>query len=104
MAVFLKGGGVELTDIYGSNLLRINELGQPETKPKSVTDKIGSVDKWTDAFLIFASVYLVEYPTRIQEIFKYKSVICKASTRSPWFQCRAYDEQFCLRQALHVQS
>ena len=103
LAVLLKGG-VELADIYGSNLLSINELGQLETKPKSVTDKIGSVNKWTDAFLIFASVYLVEYPLKTQEIFKYMSVIREAATRSPWFQCRAYDEQFRLRQALHVQS
>ena len=68
MAVLLKGE-VELADIYGSNLLSVNELEKLETKPKSVTDKIGSVDKWTDAFLIFASVYLVEYPCKTQEIF-----------------------------------
>ena len=65
LAVLLKRG-VELADIYGSNLLSINELGQLETKPKSVMDTIGSVDKWTDAFLIFASVYLVEYPVRLK--------------------------------------
>ena len=44
LAVLLKGG-VELADIYRSNVLGINELGQLETKPKSVTDKIGSVVK-----------------------------------------------------------
>ena len=103
LAVLLKGG-VELAELYGSTLLSINEKGQLETKPKSVTDKISSVDKWTDAFLIFSSIYLLEYPQKTQELLKYMSVIQEAASRSPWFQCRSYDEQFRLRQALQVQS
>ena len=39
LAVFLKGG-VELAELYGSNLLSINEKGQLEIKPKPVTDKM----------------------------------------------------------------
>ena len=38
--------------------------------------------------------------TRTSEIY----VIREAASRSPWFQCRSYDEQFRLRQALQVQS
>ena len=103
LAVLLKGG-VELAELYGSTLLSINEKGQLETKPKSVTDKISSVDKWTDAFLIFSSIYLLEYLQKTQELLKYISVISEAASRSPWFQCRSHDEQFLLRQALQVQS
>lgn len=103
LAVLLKGG-VELAELFGSNLLSINEKGQLETRPKTVSDKIVSVEKWTDAFLIFSSIYLLEYPSKTQELLKYMSIIREAATRSPWFQCRLYDEQFRLRQALRVES
>lgn len=48
--------------------------------------------------------YLLEYPSKTQELLKYMSIIREAATRYPRFQCRLYDEQFRLRQALGVQS
>lgn len=101
MAVLLKGG-VELSELYGGNLISINEMGQLETRPKTDPDKI-SVSKWTDAFLIFASICLVEYPQRIHEILKYMSTIREAASRFPGFGWRIYDEQVRLRQALKYQ-
>lgn len=55
LAVLLKGG-VELAELFGGNLLSINGKGQLERRPKTVSDKIASVEKWTDAFLIFSSI------------------------------------------------
>ena len=95
LAVLLKGV-VELSELYGSNLISLNDKGQLETRPKSVTDKITSIARWTDAFLIFSSIYLLEYPQRTQEILKYMSLIREAAACNAGFGWRHYDEQFRL--------
>lgn len=103
LAVLLKGG-VELAELYGSNLLSVNEKGQLETRPKTVSDKISNISRWTDAFLIFSSIYLEHFPEKTQELLKYMSVIREAANTHAGFGWRNYDEQFRLRQAAQVQS
>lgn len=102
LAILLKGG-VELAELFGGNLLSINDKGQLETRPKTVSDKITNISKWTDAFFIFSSVYLLEYPQRTQEILKYMTLIREAANRNAGFGWRLYDEQFRLRQVVKVQ-
>lgn len=64
-----------------------------------------NIDKWTDAFLIYASVYLKKYPGKAQEILQYITIIREAASRSPSsLSWRSYDEQFRIRQATTVQS
>ncbi|MEW8547619.1 MAG: hypothetical protein AB2693_29275, partial [Candidatus Thiodiazotropha sp.] len=103
LAVLLKGG-VELAELYGSNLLSVNEKGQLETRPKTVSEKISNISRWTDAFLIFSSIYLEQFPEKTHELLKYMSVIREAANRHAGFGWRNYDEQFRLRQAAQVQS
>ena len=54
LALLLKGG-MELKDFCSGGSLKLNTDGGIEMKAKICKDKIGSVEKWTDAFLIFAS-------------------------------------------------
>lgn len=60
-----------------------------------------TIDKWTDAFMIFMSVMLEQFRTRAQEL-KYMHDIKLAAARSQgWFK---YNEQYCFRKASRPES
>ena len=103
LALLLKGN-IELDQICTSNVLHVNDKGQIESRAKLVNDKIMSIEKWTDAFLIFISVYIRRHPGKILDLLQYMAIIREAANRSPpsmtW---RTYDEQFRLRQAASPQ-
>ena len=101
-ALLLKGS-VELSEIFSYGNIVINERGQMESRPKAPTEKITSSEKWTDAFVIFMSIYLVKYPDKVQELLQYMVIIREAASRSKSFAWRSYDEQFRIRQAANLQ-
>ena len=103
LAVLLKGP-VELTEMCSGSLLTVNEQGQLETRSKPVTEKIQSIAQWTDAFLIYASIYLAEHPSAALQLIRYISLIREASQKYVGFGWRVYDEQFRLRQAIELKS
>ena len=101
IALLLKGN-VELQDLCSGGILHITDKGQLESRPRITKDKVPTIDKWTDAFLIFSSIYLKKYPNKTQELLQYMSIIREAANRSS-LSWRIYDEQFRLRQATNVQ-
>ena len=101
IALLLKGN-VELQDLCSGGILHITDKGQLESRPRINKDKVPTIDKWTDAFLIFSSIYLKKYPNKTQELLQYMSIIHEAANRSS-LSWRTYDEQFRLRQATNVQ-
>ena len=50
-------------------------MGLVETWAKMSRDKVTSIDKWTDVFLIFKSIYIKMYPSKCQELLQYISII-----------------------------
>ena len=57
IALLLKGS-VELQDIFISSIVHVSGEGYFETPSlASLKDVIPNIQKWTDAFLIFTSVY-----------------------------------------------
>ena len=101
ISLLLKGN-VELQDLCSGGILHIMDKGQLESRPRITKDKVPTIDKWTDAFLIFSSIYLKKYPNKTQELLQYMSIIREAANRSS-LSWRTYDEQFHLRQATNVQ-
>ena len=63
--------------------------------------QVNSVLAWTDAFLVFTSVFLSAHPGRSQELLKYMHVIRTAAARFPGRGWLEYDRQFRMRQQLH---
>lgn len=61
--------------------------------------KIESIAEWTDAMLIFSSIFLVKSPERVQELLKYINNVRSAYTSFGGYGWRNYDIQFRLRQA-----
>ena len=98
LALLLKGS-IELEELCSGGTLHINEKGGLESRPKTSKHTIRNIDEWTDAFIIFASVYLAKFPAKNVEILKYMSVIREAASRYPVSAWNNYDQQFRLRQA-----
>ena len=63
-------------------ILHISDKGQLESRPRITKDKVPTINKWTDAFLTFLSIYLQKYPNKTQELLQYMSIIREAANRS----------------------
>lgn len=69
-----------------------------EKQPKSITN----VEKWSDAFIVFMSIYVLRHPEATQGLLKYMSVIRRLAARNAnWVY---YDSQFRLRKAVNPTS
>lgn len=98
LAVLLKKDVSE-----SASAIFVNEFGALETKPKK-QKSIMNIHDWTDAFLIFMSVYIKRYTSKVSELLQYISVIRDAENRTKSFSWKVYDEQFRLRQSVSLQS
>ena len=99
LALLLKGA-VELTELWsGGNVLALGRDGVLETRQKTCKDKITNVEKWTDAFLIYASIYLSTHVDKINELLHYMSVIREFAALEGGYAWLRYDEQFRIKQA-----
>lgn len=104
LALLLKGS-IELSDIYDKgSTLRLSADGKIETQARPCKDKIYTIEKWTDAFIVYASIYTASNLNKIYEIFHYMWVIRECAARQGDLAWREYDEQFRLRQALKPSS
>ena len=98
LALLLKGT-VDAKEAQQETLLGIDERGNIVTKPRQSNEKIVSIEQWTDAFLIYSSIYLSAHPEQSQDMLQYMFVIREAARKHGGFQWRTYDEQFRLRQS-----
>ena len=65
-------------------------------EPKQQHKKIVNIETWTDAFLIFTSIYCTAHSLKLQDLLKYIHCIRLGSKRCSG-GCKVYDEQFRLR-------
>lgn len=63
--------------------------------------KINNIQQWTDAFLIFSSVYLQAHPAKNLELLKYMRDVRLAASRCSNLGFMDYDQQFRLKRARH---
>lgn len=67
-------------------------------QPKAA--QITSIEKWTDAFIIYVSIFCSKHPDRCQELLKYMSIIRDTARKflggGGWIE---YDQLFRRRQA-----
>ena len=68
-----------------------------QLQPQRKVPRITSIEQWTCAFLVYASVYAERHVSRARELFKYMDVV-RSAARFPGYGWRAYDTQFRLRQ------
>ena len=77
--------------------LNISSSGQLILKPVQPAKSINTISDWSDAFLVYASIFLAAHPHRIQELLKYMNTIRTAARRHAGMGWKAYDQQFRLR-------
>ena len=79
----------------------MDQSGQLQVTDTRKKTQINTILAWTDAFLVFASVFLAAHPARSQELLKYMHVIRMAAARFPGRGWLEYDRQFRMRQQSH---
>lgn len=97
LAVLLKRNQKRRGDETGN--LYVNKLLQLQTRPQ-VLKEINNIREWTDAFLIFMSIYLKKHQNKVFELLQYMSTIREAESRCQNLAWRDYDAEFRTRQAL----
>ncbi|KAJ8307566.1 hypothetical protein KUTeg_015650 [Tegillarca granosa] len=65
--------------------------------PKSRTSVIVDIQQWTDAFLVFASIYTAAHPHSTSSIFKYIHTIRLGASRTTGQGWKSFDIQFRLK-------
>lgn len=81
--------------------LSVDQEGNIVWKKDVAKSKITSIKAWTDAFLVFTSVFLEAHPTRAQELLKYMTLVRFAASKFGGWGWRSYDQQFRMRQQAH---
>jgi len=56
-----------------------------ENRPRECKDDIGSIERWSDVFIIFMDVYLSAHPHKLRELLHYFYTIreCAANHGGP---------------------
>lgn len=70
---------------------------KPYTPPPK--NKIFSIEVWTNAFLVYMSIYIEAHPESVHDLLKYCHLIRSAASRYHGFGWRDYDTEF--RHRLH---
>jgi hypothetical protein len=88
-----------LTDNHPLTLSGVGEGGQLIFKNKA-PPKIDSIERWTTAFISFASVYLERHHLVARQLFKYMDTVRSAASRFGTPAAFNYDKQFRYRLSL----
>jgi hypothetical protein len=84
---------------HTGNKLSVNSQGEIILKPEGQKTKISDIESWTDAFIVFSSIYLSVHKEKQQEILKYMQNIRTGARRQTGMGWKLYDEQFRFRMA-----
>lgn len=103
LTLLLKGA-VELSEFCKGTVFKLDSEGHIESAQKECKEQIQCIEKWTNAFIIYASIYLSSHANKTYEILHYMFNIRDCALRQGGLAWRIYDEQFRLRQAIAPQS
>jgi len=99
LALLLKGP-VELADYTNGGSVFVLNNGSLESRPKECKDVISSIERWSDAFIIFMDIYLSAQPQRLHEMLHYFYTIRECAARQGGIFWKEYDHMFRSRQAV----
>ena len=61
---------------------------------------INTISKWTDAFIVYISIYSSAHPSKYQGLLKYMHTVRLGATRVRGLAWKIYDEQFRLQMSM----
>lgn len=102
-----NGEYVELSNLLDSNcnhpsvkeektVVMIDGILTTKEKPKQL---INSIEKWTDCFLVYISIYISVHPEKAQSLLKYMQTVRLGASRMRGLGWKEYDQQFRLKMA-----
>lgn len=102
-----KGEFIELSSLLPSNPRNYETgIGTLSLSPSGVVtcmppkqNHISSIEQWTDAFIVFISIFCIRHPVKVPELLKYMSIVRDAAKKFPGGGWIEYDQQFRRRQA-----
>ncbi|VDI58364.1 Hypothetical predicted protein [Mytilus galloprovincialis] len=86
-------------NITGVNQTLTFNQGQIILQPKQQDTRINTIGIWTDAFLIYISIYCSIHTSQFQELLKYMQTVRLGAKRYEGLGWKLYDEQFRLRRS-----
>ena len=81
----------------------LNKKGELVTvEGDKASNKIATIEKWIDAFIVYFSIYASAHPTPAQDLFKYIRNVRLGEARG-WggLEWKEYDEQFRMRRSIN---
>lgn len=78
--------------------LSMDSQGQIIAQPKH-NHRLATIEKWADAFIIYACIYLTAHPSKTHQLFKYMHDVRLGAEKSQGWV--TYDEQYRLRMAIN---
>ena len=82
----------------------VNSSGQFVIHEKKAGFRISSIQQWTNAFFIYAGIYLRAHPNRTQELLKYGQTIRMLAARYTGWGWMDYDRNFRQRMQIYDRS
>lgn len=87
-------------NVSNDNKITISNEGELILKPSTPSkQKITGIESWSDAFVIYCSIYLSAHPEKSQDLIKYMHTIRTGAKRHHGMGWKLYDQQFRLRLA-----
>ena len=77
--------------------------GELITREKTKS-KIQAIEQWTDAFLIYISIYTAVHPDKSQQLLKYMHTMRLGAARNHGLGFKNYDEQFRIKKSMDPSS
>ena len=72
-----------------------------DARPRQFNESIPSIERWTDAFLIYLALLVAKKLNLSPSLVRYMTIIREAAQVRGGFSWRNYDTQFRLRQAVN---
>ena len=91
---------VDLELLVGETTYKTTFMLDPATSKTFVnvkdqaTQKMSTIDQWSDAFVVFIAVYTQQHPSETAAILKYLQIICTMASNSRNQVFLAYDQDF----------
>ena len=77
----------------------INGVLSTRDKTKKI---VNTISKWTDAFIVYISIYSSAHPSKYQALLKYMHTVRLGATRVRGLAWEIYDEQFRLKRSMDL--
>jgi len=82
----------------------IIQNGELIMQPKQNAPKINNIETWTNAFIVYTSIYCGIHVNQFQDLLKYMSMVRLGASRTMGLGWKSYDEQFRLRKTQNPSS